>query len=373
MNSNSAPTTATAAPSIAATLAAAAAASQMNPFYIDKIFNFQNMFLFSNAAAAAGANHMSPDLAGIPNVGPFINNRSNSPLLSTTTTTSTTSIAPDFHSFMKQNLMQNFFSYYSNGAFSNPNNPIGTAVNDSNKNGSKSTNFSIDNILSSSNANNTNRKSNEPNSLAMNTAGFNLPPPPPLPFASSSCSSSPAQYAAHQNYDQSLKHLAKHSSNSSKHFNHHYSKMKQTNPPMALTALIPPSLASMISSASSSSSNSSNMSRLNSIKQFGPHKAAMMTNSYKHSSQDSNQSSSNSNSQGVSVKSKNAKKYKCDLCGRGFSRSNTLITHRVSFFFLFYYFFIWKKSIISFPALCWNKDRFFSSFNFFFRYFLLWS
>jgi len=29
-------------------------------------------------------------------------------------------------------------------------------------------------------------------------------------------------------------------------------------------------------------------------------------------------------------KSKNAKKYKCDLCGRGFSRSNTLITHRVS-------------------------------------------
>ena len=27
---------------------------------------------------------------------------------------------------------------------------------------------------------------------------------------------------------------------------------------------------------------------------------------------------------------KNAKKYKCDLCGRGFSRSNTLITHRVS-------------------------------------------
>jgi hypothetical protein len=30
------------------------------------------------------------------------------------------------------------------------------------------------------------------------------------------------------------------------------------------------------------------------------------------------------------VKSKNAKKYKCDLCGRGFSRSNTLITHRVS-------------------------------------------
>jgi hypothetical protein len=29
-------------------------------------------------------------------------------------------------------------------------------------------------------------------------------------------------------------------------------------------------------------------------------------------------------------KSKNAKKYKCDLCGRGFSRSNTLITHRVN-------------------------------------------
>ena len=34
-------------------------------------------------------------------------------------------------------------------------------------------------------------------------------------------------------------------------------------------------------------------------------------------------------------KSKNAKKYKCDLCGRGFSRSNTLITHRVSSFLFF--------------------------------------
>lgn len=33
------------------------------------------------------------------------------------------------------------------------------------------------------------------------------------------------------------------------------------------------------------------------------------------------------------TKSKNAKKYKCDLCGRGFSRSNTLITHRVLYYF----------------------------------------
>ena len=37
--------------------AAAAAASQLNPFYIDKIFNFQNMFLFSNAAAAASTSN----------------------------------------------------------------------------------------------------------------------------------------------------------------------------------------------------------------------------------------------------------------------------------------------------------------------------
>jgi hypothetical protein len=33
------------------------------------------------------------------------------------------------------------------------------------------------------------------------------------------------------------------------------------------------------------------------------------------------------------AKVKNAKKYKCDLCGRGFSRSNTLITHRVTIYF----------------------------------------
>jgi len=57
----------------------------------------------------------------------------------------------------------------------------------------------------------------------------------------------------------------------------------------------------------------------------------MMTNSFKHSNQES-QNNSNSNGQGMLVKSKNAKKYKCDLCGRGFSRSNTLITHRVSFY-----------------------------------------
>ena len=299
-------------------------------FYIDKIFNFQNMFLFSNAAAAAGANHTSPDLSGIPTSGQFVNNRSHSPLLSTTTTTSTTSITPDFQSFMKQNLMQNFFSYYSNGSFSHSINSNGPTVNDS-KNVSKSTNFSIDNILSSSNGNNSNnRKNNDQNPMGMNTTGFNLPPPAPMPFSSSS-SSSLAQYASKQNYDQSIKHLAKHTSNNSKHFINHYSKIKQTNPPMALTALIPPSLASMISSASSSSSSSNNsISRLNSIKQFGPHKAAMMTNSFKHSNQES-QNNSNSNGQ---VKSKNAKKYKCDLCGRGFSRSNTLITHRVSFYLL---------------------------------------
>ena len=34
----------------------------------------------------------------------------------------------------------------------------------------------------------------------------------------------------------------------------------------------------------------------------------------------------------IEMKSTNIKKYKCQFCGRGFSRSNTLITHEVSHF-----------------------------------------
>jgi len=312
--------------SIAASIAAA---TQMNPFYIDKIFNFQNMFLFSNAAAAAGnGNNISSQ--DLNHIGQF-NNRCISPLLSTTT--SKTSVAPpDIHNYMQQSFMQNFFQYCSTNTIKNHNND--KLLDNGSKNVSKSTNFSIDNILSSNN-DNQNKKNNESSYSNMNESVFNLAHQSLLSQQSNQFN----QNNNHPNYDQTLKHFAKHVSNNSKHFrNQISSKTKQQTTPIALTALIPPSLASMISSSSSSTTscssqllaanntqnNNISMARLNSIKQFGPHKAALMTNSYKNSNQESN------NGMQIVSKSKNAKKYKCDLCGRGFSRSNTLITHRVS-------------------------------------------
>ena len=103
-----------------------------------------------------------------------------------------------------------------------------------------------------------------------------------------------------------------------------FPKFDSSTTPMAITAPIPAALSSMVStlysknSHNSSSSNNSgsntNKLHINSIKQF----ATKMT----YKSHDAYQQ--------PAIKTKNAKKYKCDLCGRGFSRSNTLITHRVS-------------------------------------------
>jgi hypothetical protein len=317
--------------SIAASIAAA---TQMNPFYIDKIFNFQNMFLFSNAAAASGNNNSQ----NLNNPGQFNNDRYINPLLSTTTTSMTSSVAPtDIHNYMQQSFMQNLFQYCNTNEIKNHNDKL---LENGSKNLSKSTNFSIDNILSS---NSNNKKINESSYLTLNESIFNLTQPSSI----SQQSNQFIQNNNNQTYDQTLKHFVKHVSNNSKHFrNQINSKIKQQTTPIALTALIPPSLASIISSSSSSSSstttsshshtannnfnnnnNNLSLSRLNSIKQFGPHKAALMTNSYKNSNQESN------NGMQTVSKSKNAKKYKCDLCGRGFSRSNTLITHRVSIFY----------------------------------------
>jgi hypothetical protein len=43
----------------------------------------------------------------------------------------------------------------------------------------------------------------------------------------------------------------------------------------------------------------------------------------------SNGDTTNTHSTTISTKSKNLKKYKCDICSRAFSRSNTLVTHKV--------------------------------------------
>jgi hypothetical protein len=240
--------------------AMAALQSHMNPFYIDKIFNFQNMFLFSNTNAANTSTSTS-DLIQ-PNVHQ----------------------SQDMNSLIQQNLMQNVYNYYNNstaGAHLNQNNPLVNHLSTSKANTQDKGNFSIERILSM----------------------------PPRQAQSSSRLSTNT--------------IRKHQRVNANHF-----------PPMAITAPIPASLHSMVSSfaayqnnaktiktcksamVTASSSSLSSTNPINSIKQFG--------NRINYTKQMSDM---------PMVKSKNAKKYKCDLCGRGFSRSNTLITHRVSFAF----------------------------------------
>jgi hypothetical protein len=89
--------------------------------------------------------------------------------------------------------------------------------------------------------------------------------------------------------------------------------------PLAITAPLPPSLAALYGGAQANNGNYPSLSRTQTKEAGLGSSNAGQTNS----------SAATSGSTTV-YKSKNAKKYKCDLCGRGFSRSNTLITHRVS-------------------------------------------
>lgn len=96
-------------------------------------------------------------------------------------------------------------------------------------------------------------------------------------------------------------------------------------PPLALTAPLPPSLA-----AFNSRMNRSVNCRSRAIPRSSAHEQLTV---HSQTSSSSNQATT------TTTKSKNAKKYKCDLCGRGFSRSNTLITHRVFIYLSSYIFF----------------------------------
>lgn len=281
-----------------------------SPFYIDKIFNFQNMFLFSNSSSAnsssSGANnpggqtgntlpphldhpshhHMpsfptsSPHHQHLNNahsfMAPFfsqLQNQSFNPLLEDLNQHTN---KLDLQQIIQQNLFQNYYSLFSmhqqnrsgskQPTGSSPSSATGSAA-------SKSSNFSIDRILSMPNK----PKSSSTSSLSSNKSGSHpLQPTPPassyLRFPSNPTSVVP-------------------------------------NTPLALTAPIPPGI--LASRSFLSSKQASKMPPIKVDKKYqqvvdGTSPAAPVT------------------------KSKNAKKYKCDLCGRGFSRSNTLITHRVS-------------------------------------------
>ncbi|CAF0826121.1 unnamed protein product [Brachionus calyciflorus] len=201
-----------------------------NPFYIDKIFNFQNMYLFPGSSTP----HVQNIPNHQPNFGQQIPNIYNPLMLN------------DLHNFMQQNLIQNFYPNFNNSVL----NQVKDQTDLKPKN-----NFSIERILS-------------------------------LPS--------------------DLKNVKKNSdiiqSNNSQPI--FYPKFNRfNNTPIAITAPIPASVASML--------NKPQNKPVGSIR------------GYKI------ESNSEMNKDTVPPKSnKNAKKYKCDLCGRGFSRSNTLITHR---------------------------------------------
>jgi hypothetical protein len=187
-----------------------------NPFYIDKIFNFQNMFLFSN---------------------PSLNHTIDNPL-------------------SHQSFLQNLYGYY------NSNNNVQKQSQHKAK-----TSFSIDSILST------------PNTIS-NSQVQNNKVLPQVNYSS--------LLAAHQYYSQ-------------------------------LSATHPPSLASRINPMQKPIIN---------IQQQQQQHHLQIPQVPRQSITRSVESVNNKND--LVPKSKNAKKYKCDLCGRGFSRSNTLITHRVS-------------------------------------------
>ena len=272
-------------PNVNAAMAALTGAhGQLNPFYIDKIFNFQNMFLFSN-----GANATEPHVPMMPNLPAHFH----------TGFQPAPTPSQDIHNIMQHNLMQNVYNYYNHSNMMSKSMKVDSGVHEQQATKIDKGNFSNERILSLPNENN-------------------------LKYQKS-------VVQQQQQYQQSLSrssNLAAGAHKKSKHL----TKMAEISAttPMAITAPIPASMASMVSSIAYHTPKTSSNSgpSINSIKQF----ATKMN--YKSHHHHSAAADSYASQQGTPVpKTKNAKKYKCDLCGRGFSRSNTLITHRVSFYF----------------------------------------
>lgn len=138
------------------------------------------------------------------------------------------------------------------------------------------------------------------------------------------------------------------SSTSSAYVPAYFSAGKQLKlPPLALTAPLPASLAgfnSRIHRSAGNNHHSHNNNGRSRDTSSSVLRSTTMTGNHEHPATSSSQIGTNSSTMlpttatttnsvpaTTTTKSKNAKKYKCDLCGRGFSRSNTLITHRVLF------------------------------------------
>ena len=330
--------------SSAVAAAAALAASQLNPFYIDKIFNFQNMFLFSGANNSSNNNN-NP----VPNASTSSSFNSNGPdlkyfndsLLNSVSNTAAKLASmnhpSELHALFQQNLLHNVYNYYnSNTNNSNlipplPPSTSSTFLNNSSSMFIKQEMMPIN--VNTSFKSSANQNHQGPSAAKKSKNNFSIERILSLPSQTSTNQTQPATIKSENknkstnNMNTKFNQFIPNSTNLAKHIG---------KTPIALTAPLPPQLAALyqstnhhsLASSSSSSSNTQNSSQQQQQK------------SIKSSDQVAQTSQQQQQQQPV-YKSKNAKKYKCDLCGRGFSRSNTLITHRVSYYC--YYLFIYLK------------------------------
>jgi hypothetical protein len=299
-----------------------------SPFYVDKIFNFQNMFLFSSNATST-----LPEKSKSPNVSSFTSpsisnsqhgiqigkadinlhnsiNESHSALLAplfnhlqnnldehlifdrANNNLQNTKLQNELHSIMHQNLIQNYYNMLSlNQQSIAKASPENLSVKNETIVPKVTNNFSIERILSLPTNQHQINQHRKLSSLA------NI-----LPHHNSMTNLNPQL-----NSREKSRSFANNSNISSSSY---LANFTQFQPPIAITA---PAPSEVMLKAAKSNTNAC-------------HRAEKLTLS--------SHPASNVQPQQTVVKSKNAKKYKCDLCGRGFSRSNTLITHRVRIFLL---------------------------------------
>jgi hypothetical protein len=300
--------------------------NQINPFLIDKIFNLQNMYLFPNLyhqntkflKDTASNNLLKVKTEKSDSDSPHnINSNQMNPLLLPSSMVPTPSLL-NTNPNMIQSVLQNYYnSQLFLNSINNQNNGMNQQLNDNNGNRAfmdvlmKNQNLKQQKMNSNelntnfhSNINDNNNRlpfsidqilaSNQslPTSSNKNTNSESIKP---ISISSKTTTTS-GTYSQHKKF---LKNLHQTNDSTKNGGNGIYT----TNTPIAITAPLPSSIID---------NNQFNIKGKTTRQQTG---------------------SENQNKPVVAAKSKNAKKYKCDLCGRGFSRSNTLITHRVSLLF----------------------------------------
>lgn len=197
----------------------------------------------------------------------------------------------DLQNIMQQNLLQNFYTYYNNSHLQQANmhqHHTKIKQNNTEQKPKSKNNFSIERILSL---------------------------PSDLKQVETNAKHENPMYTQNPHIPYNGQNLLMQKNLNEQLLNTKYNRFST---PIAITAPIPPLIAASMMPKQVKLANSNRG-----------------YNSYKSHAQ--NLIGGNEHRDHQQVKSnKNAKKYKCDLCGRGFSRSNTLITHRVSLLDIFF-------------------------------------